>query len=209
MMVRKLTPEDCVVYEDALSRYIYESVRNSAYTDSYQRSEARAKCGELRDYLRQGKAVSYGAFDGQELAGFVWAYVYPYREDCQRVYVSILHVAETCRGRSLGKELLLRIEAEARDMGCPTVFLHTEAANDGARRFYDRMGYRLERVQLVKRTADMSFQKIPGGGGDVFPRPVFRLQSLPHFRNREFRPMATDARLARQIGRAAGRSQAV
>ena len=72
--IQKLTPEKCGAYKDALTQYIYESVRSSAYMDSHQMENAAAKCAELRAYLSEGKAVSYGAFDGQALVGFVWAY---------------------------------------------------------------------------------------------------------------------------------------
>lgn len=183
--IQKLTPEKCDAYKDALTQYIYESVRSSDYMDSYQMENAADKCAELRAYLGAGKAVSYGAFDGQALVGFVWAYAYPYREDGKRVYVSVLHVAEAYRNHSLGKVLLEQIEREAQDIGCPTVFLHTEGRNEAAQRFYQRMGYRLERVQLVKTAAEKLSIISDAGGGKVEPlfgsaaRPVFSDSEVP------------------------------
>ena len=54
------------------------------------------------------------------------------------------------------------------------MFLHAEAKNSGAVRFYERMGFQAERIQLVKcemqgdagrkaQASDMA-SKMPGGG---------------------------------------------
>ena len=48
------------------------------------------------------------------------------------------------RGRGLGRRLLDACLARAREHGCRTMFLETEAHNDGARRFYARAGFTAE-----------------------------------------------------------------
>lgn len=48
------------------------------------------------------------------------------------------------RGGGLGARLLAAVMAAARDAGAASMFLETEAANDGARRFYARHGFAAE-----------------------------------------------------------------
>ena len=150
MEIKRIYQEDCIKYHDILATYIFQSVKNSMYEEKYSMQDANRKCEELWRYLGSCKAIVFGAFDDKELIGFVWAYEYPYRDDTSRVYVSILHVDECYRGKSIGKQLLYAIEEEAKRRGFRSIFLHAEAKNEGAIRFYNREGYRRERVQLVK-----------------------------------------------------------
>ena len=163
MIYKMLLAEDCDAYGETLAECIYESVKNSAYTGTYVWEDALQKKEELKEYLAERKALAYGAIDGDRLAGFVWAYRYPFRDDKDRIYVSILHVKEEYRNQGTGDRLLGCIETEAERQGIQTVFLHTEAFNKGALRFYDRKGYRKERIQLVKRLNNIQMPEYIGG----------------------------------------------
>ena len=55
-------------------------------------------------------------------------------------YVSLLAVAADCRGRGIGEELM-RVAEERIGAGSRAVFLLVSDFNDGARRFYQRLGY--------------------------------------------------------------------
>ena len=156
MEIVELNPELCEQYAPEISEYIYQSFAESQYNASFTLERAKEKCAELRDYLAQGRACAFGAIDGT-LIGFIWSYRYPFRDDENRVYVSILHVDKRYRNRHIGERLLCAVERKAAESGCHTLFLHTEARNSGAIRFYERMGYQMERLQMVKIAS--------GGGG--------------------------------------------
>lgn len=149
---RFLVADDCVKYGNALCEYYFESVTASAYEEGYTKGEAKQKIEELKRYLSAGQAVVCGAFDGEQLIGFIWAYRYPYREDSNRLYVSVVHIDSSYRGKGIGKKMLREVEDEACRMGVKALWLHAEAENDGARRFYEREGYVQERIQYVKKT---------------------------------------------------------
>lgn len=165
--IERLSCQDAQIARDALIDYICESNQMAAHMGSYQREDAQMKYQELLEYLKAGKAVSFGAWDRERLTGFVWAYEYPFREDLSRIYVSILHVHRDYRGRGIGKELLSAVEAEAAARGLGSVYLHAEAENHRSLRFYQRMGYHKERVQLCKSSLG-SRENIPesSGGGE-------------------------------------------
>ena len=55
------------------------------------------------------------------------------------LFVELLFVPESLRGRGVGAELMLRAEAEAIARGCHGAWLDTFAFQ--ARRFYERLGY--------------------------------------------------------------------
>ncbi len=155
MKIKRLFAKDCEKYQKELTYYIYESVKNAAFEESYVEEQAYQKYQELHDYLDQEKAIVFGAFEEQRLIGFLWSYPYPFRDDKKRLYVSILHIDSEFRNKHYGEELLKKMEDVAVDLGFQAIYLHAEAQNQGALRFYERAGYKKERIQLVKQVSSM------------------------------------------------------
>jgi ribosomal protein S18 acetylase RimI-like enzyme len=60
-------------------------------------------------------------------------------------------VAETYRNRSIGTQLVLAIEAAARDLGLSGVYLEVNVENGDAIRLYERLGYRVEGDAFMNR----------------------------------------------------------
>lgn len=58
-------------------------------------------------------------------------------------YISALAVTEPWRGLGIGTRLLAAAETKARGAGCPSLSLICFSSNDGARRLYERRGYRI------------------------------------------------------------------
>ena len=73
--------------------------------------------------------------DQGEVVGGLWG-----RTGYSWLYVELLVVPESLRGRRIGTELLARAEAEARARGCQGAWLDTFEFQ--ARGFYERLGYR-------------------------------------------------------------------
>ena len=70
-----------------------------------------------------------------EVVGGLWG-----RTGYSWLYVELLVVPESLRGKRIGSELLSRAETEARTRGCSNVWLDTFEFQ--ARGFYERLGYR-------------------------------------------------------------------
>lgn len=151
MEIRRINYDICKMNKEKISNIIYKSVKNSLYTDSFTVESAVHKCEELEEYLKDDRAISYGAFDGTDLIGFVWAYNYPFRDDKNRLYVSIVYVDELYRGKSIGSKLLECVEEYARGNNYSSLFLHTEGHNFAAQGFYKSLGFSIERLQLEKK----------------------------------------------------------
>jgi GNAT superfamily N-acetyltransferase len=64
-----------------------------------------------------------------------------------------ISVAEGWRGRGIGEALMRAAEAWAREQGIDRIILDLAVANDRARRFYERLGYRTYGL-LMRRELD-------------------------------------------------------
>lgn len=101
------------------------------------------------EHVANGTAMVFGALNGDELVGYLWAYEHPFREEV-RVYVNEIHVDEACRGKGIGRELLKAVEDTAREHGYKAMYIHAEGDNEKVIRLYQHEGYTIERVQLRK-----------------------------------------------------------
>lgn len=73
-----------------------------------------------------------------------------YRRDVSRGVVENLYVEPGHRDRGVGSALLERAERTLADHGADVVTLEAMAENDDARRFYERAGYHVHRVEFEK-----------------------------------------------------------
>lgn len=73
--------------------------------------------------------------------GFCIAHVEGWRERDRVGYIVTLDVAPAERRRGLARRLMEEIETQARAARCGLLLLHVSAENEGAVRFYERMGF--------------------------------------------------------------------
>lgn len=94
-----------------------------------------------------------GAEDPDRIVGFVsfGPDAGGYEQDVDRGVVENIYVDPAYRGEGRGSELLAAAERRLFESGCDRVSLEVMATNEGARGFYDRMGYVPHRVELEKR----------------------------------------------------------
>ena len=149
IVFRLLDAEIAGKYRQEIARFYYDNVRSNAFYNHYTFEEAYEKIGGLISHLLDGTAIAYGAFEYEELCGFIWAYRHPFREE-KRMYVSEIRVKEEYRHRGIGTELLRLVEAKAKEIGIGAMYLHAEANNADALKFYKDLGYKEERIQFRK-----------------------------------------------------------
>lgn len=94
----------------------------------------------LKMLAEAGDARTIVAEEDGAIAGFV--IVQMERWDTERVaYIMTLDVAPDHRRRGLASQLMQRAEEAAREAGVDSLALHVWVENEGALRFYERMGY--------------------------------------------------------------------
>jgi ribosomal protein S18 acetylase RimI-like enzyme len=151
-----------LISSDGLAAYIWSRLAEPG--------EALAAVGARR-YARDGVAFSYRnclvAAEGEAILGMAHSFpmerdenaapetdpvLRPYSEleDYGSLYLSGLALLPTARGRGLGRRLMAGTEARAATLGLPRVSLICFERNEGAMRFYRRLGYReLDRRPVV------------------------------------------------------------
>lgn len=149
MRIETITAEMVERYREQIAQLYFENVRSNAFHSHYTYDEAYGKTGSLIDHLRDDTAIVYGAFENEELIAFIWAYIHQFREE-NRMYVSEIRVKEEYRRRGIGSQMLRMVEDKAREQGLGAIYLHAEANNPEAIRFYKTAGYCEERIQMRK-----------------------------------------------------------
>jgi ribosomal protein S18 acetylase RimI-like enzyme len=117
---------------------------------------------------REGAEAGYAAFLGSQLdredsvvlvaeidhavVGYVYASIEPLSWKELRDEAGFIHdvlVSEETRDRGVGRELLDAAVDWLRQRGMPRVILWTAARNDGARRLFERRGFRSTMVEMT------------------------------------------------------------
>ncbi|WP_253736894.1 GNAT family N-acetyltransferase [Halohasta salina] len=104
------------------------------------------------------------AREDEAIRGFVMYHVEDgrYQQDETTGIIVTLYVRSEFRDDGIGSELLAAAEEQLAAEGVDTVTLEVLAANDDARRFYSRQGYRTHRLELAKRIENDTHSKDEG-----------------------------------------------
>lgn len=95
-----------------------------------------------------------GAWQLGELAGVAGFSEFSHLFSGPVLYVENVVVVASARGSGVGAQLMDWLESYARNCGCNKLTLDAYAANAGARRFYERLGYDPRGVHFVKDLED-------------------------------------------------------
>lgn len=95
------------------------------------------------DILKAG--LSLGAYDGDQMVGLALADVQNWN---QAFWVHEFHVLEPYRGQGIGAHLMAELIKMTRSTHTRTMVCETQNTNVPAIRFYRRMGFRIEAVDI-------------------------------------------------------------
>jgi len=114
-----------------------------------KKSYCNKKINELLIYLKENKAVIFGAFNNN-LCGFVWVYT---RDFFGKKHLHINHIVvkENFRREGIGRNLINRIEEYCKENNIFNIELMVSKSNLEAIKFYKDKGFNIERVKFVKK----------------------------------------------------------
>lgn len=95
--------------------------------------------------------LSFGAYDDDRLVGIVLAEPSQWNNS---LWVWEFHVAETHRGRGIGRQMMEFLAGTGKAAGLRTIVCETQSTNVPAIRFYRRLGFTLEGIDLSYYTND-------------------------------------------------------
>ncbi|MGH9731055.1 MAG: GNAT family N-acetyltransferase [Candidatus Acidiferrales bacterium] len=82
-----------------------------------------------------------------ELAGYVDVFLFRTVASDVRAEIAGLVVEEKSRSQNIGRMLTASAEAWAREKGCSECGLRSNVIREGAHRFYENLGYRVNKTQ--------------------------------------------------------------
>lgn len=130
-----------------LLRLLYQvgEVHHHIRPDIFRSGAVKYTEKDLEQLLREDNRPVFVALEGENLLGYCFCCI----EDCRgstvltdrvEIYIDDLCVEETCRGQGVAKALYHHVCAWAKDLGCAFVTLNVWCGNDGAMKFYEKMG---------------------------------------------------------------------
>lgn len=162
MRVHKILAKDFWLYKKRLIEYKSNIDRESIFEEQRTFYLAMEQEEILEASLKNGRTIIFVAVESEEIIGLVWAYDKPFRDDKNRIYINILHVQPSFRGKGIGQRLLDSIEEDAKAWGYSAIYLHLWAAEQNSFMFYEKKGYQRERIQVVKKINDLDSLEIQG-----------------------------------------------
>lgn len=149
MGIRTMTIEDVNKHEEKIVN-LFEQLISANFPENLDFHEyIHSKPAEMRKYIQDGTAIIFGAFKDNELAGLIWGYKKNYFGEL-RVHIAHTVVDEKLRSSSVHVGLAFKMRNEAKRLGAVAIECMATYDNDKLVEHYQRIGFQIERVSMVK-----------------------------------------------------------
>lgn len=120
---------------------VHHDIRPDIFRDRALKYDETALAALLRDE----NCPVFAAVEDGAVLGYCFCQLREYRDstvltDRKELYIDDLCVEESCRGMGIARALYKFTCAWSKDLGCSFVTLNVWEGNDGARKFYEKMG---------------------------------------------------------------------
>ena len=151
MVIRRA--ENCHI--PGLIRLLYQvgGVHHEIRPDIFRPGAIKYTEKDLEALLTDENCPIFVAVEEKEVLGYCFYQI----RDCQgttvltdrvEIYIDDLCVEEECRGRGIAKALYEYVCAWAKEIGCEFVTLNVWCGNDGAMKFYEKMGMKQRSITM-------------------------------------------------------------
>jgi len=129
---------------------LHADLRPDVFRPASQKYDTKRYCGLLRDpdtpvliaQNEQGEVLGYAMLQVKSVDG------HPVLLSRRFLYIDDLCVDEAMRGQGIGAALMEAVRALARERGIEKLELNVWECNEGAVKFYERLGFRTQRRVL-------------------------------------------------------------
>lgn len=142
----KIVRADCS-HLSGLIRLLYQvgQVHHEIRPDIFRSGAIKYTEEELTALLADENRPVFAAVEGEQLLGYCFCQIERHMgstvlTDRTELYIDDLCVEESCRGQGVAKTLYRHVLDYAGSLGCAFVTLNVWQGNDGAMRFYEKMG---------------------------------------------------------------------
>lgn len=141
--ITKAAPEDIDGILVLLGQVL--EVHHNGRPDIFKTGAVKYTRVELERLLLDEKRPIMVAKNEERMLGYVFCIIKETQndnilQDMKTLYIDDLCVDESERGGGIGKALYEHVKAYAKELGCYNLTLNVWECNEGAKRFYERMG---------------------------------------------------------------------
>lgn len=149
MNVFRFEIEDVNRYKQSIKNMLNQSLQLSFKTNITE-EYLDHRLFQLKEYLRDDKAIVFGASIDKHLIGFIWCCE---RSIFDKKMMHIVHfvVDETTRNCGVGSKLLSKVEEYAKEKNITNIELLVTKDNKNTVKFYQNKEFYIERYTMLKR----------------------------------------------------------
>lgn len=151
MRIRRATVSDI----PDISRLLVQvcNVHQAIRPDIFRRDGVKYTQSDLTALLADESRPVWCAVEDDRFLGYCFCQWREYRDstvstDRQELYIDDLCVDESARGTGVATALFRHVQEYARSMGCAFLTLNVWCGNDGAMRFYEKVGLRPRNITM-------------------------------------------------------------
>ena len=139
---------------NSLLRQVLE-VHHKGRPDIFKGGAKKYTDSELEEILADDERPVFAAVDGEKVLGYAFCILQQHKDnniltDIKTLYIDDLCVDEETRGTGVGKSLYEYVLDYAREKSCYNVTLNVWSCNEGAMKFYEKMGLLPQKVGMEK-----------------------------------------------------------
>ena len=153
MIIRRAIRED----SEAINRLLCQvlMVHHSGRPDIFKCGTKKYTDEELLSIIEDDTRPIFVAVDENKVVGYAFCIYQQHKDnniltDIKTLYIDDLCVDEACRGKSVGKTLYEYVLEFARTQGFYNVTLNVWSCNEGALKFYEKMGLAPQKIGMEK-----------------------------------------------------------
>jgi ribosomal protein S18 acetylase RimI-like enzyme len=150
MEYRKIEEADIRSQKNTIFEFFKKVYHNNFPEDIFSDEFWPSKINELSKFLKDGSAIVYGAFDGDELTGFIWGYLKEWNKSV-RIHIPILVVRDGYERKGVAKVLMQKMKDYATVKNIRTLEVMVTSSNDVALAYYSAVGFKEVRELLELR----------------------------------------------------------
>ncbi len=153
MIIRRASSEDITAINRLLCQVLM--VHHNGRPDIFKSGTKKYTDEELLGIIADDTSPIFLAIDENEVVGYAFCVYQQHKDnniltDVKTLYIDDLCVDEACRGKSIGKALYEYVLDFAKTQGFYNVTLNVWACNEGALRFYEKMGLKPQKIGMEK-----------------------------------------------------------
>jgi len=128
-------------------------VHHEIRPDIFRQGALKYDAAALEALLRDESRPIFIGEDRETVLGYCFCVLKDYRgsgvqTDRLELYIDDLCVEEDCRGQGVASALYRHVQGYAKAIGCSHISLNVWCGNDGAQKFYEKMGLRPRHIML-------------------------------------------------------------